>query len=82
LSPTPTAGPGNKIIKQAPAHDYHILRISPCPAETLKDLMRERKWMFRDRSMLLYITHKLHDIKVEQDSAAGTGPVSGDPKTK
>ena len=38
--------------------------------------------MFRDRSMLLYITHKLHDIRAEKESIAGTGPLSADVKTK
>lgn len=44
-------------------HDYFILRITPCPAETLKDLVGERRWMFKCRSMLLYITSKLHQLK-------------------
>lgn len=44
-------------------HDYFILRISPCPAETLKDLVSERRWMFKCRNMLLYITHRLHQLK-------------------
>lgn len=44
-------------------HDYYILRISPCPAETLKDLVSERRWMFKCRNMLLYITHRLHQLK-------------------
>ncbi|CAM9397615.1 unnamed protein product, partial [Phaeothamnion confervicola] len=68
--------------KSAPAGDYFILRISPCPAETLKDLVRERKWMFRDRSMLLYITHKLHQARLESESQEGVGPVTSDPKTR
>ncbi len=46
-------------------NNYCILRVCPCPAETLKDLIRERKWMFRDRSMLLYIMHKLSGKKTE-----------------
>lgn len=49
--------------KETIPHDYYILRISPCPAETLKDLVSERRWMFKCRNMLLYITHKLHALK-------------------
>lgn len=44
-------------------HDYFILHITPCPAETLKDLVGERRWIFKCRSMLLYITSKLHQLK-------------------
>lgn len=49
-------------------HDYFILRISPCPAETLKDLVSERRWMFKCRNMLLYITNRLHQLKQVRDS--------------
>lgn len=50
----------NKVVVP---HDYFILRISPCPAEALKDLVGERRWMFKCRNMLLYITHRLHQLK-------------------
>ena len=51
--------PTNK--KVTVPHDYFILRICPCPAETLKDLIAERKWMFRCRNMLLYVTQRLRE---------------------
>lgn len=71
----------DKGPKTAP-NDYFALRISPCPAETLKGLIKERKWMFRDRSMLLYITSKRHDMQLESETPEGTGPVSQDPKIR
>ncbi|CAM9536665.1 unnamed protein product [Chrysoparadoxa australica] len=77
-----SVSPAQGEKKQAPPNDYMVLRITPCPAETLKDLLRERKWMFRDRSMLLYITHKLHQIRLESESPEGTGPITTDPKTR
>ncbi len=51
--------------------NYCVLRVCPCPAATLKDLIRERKWMFRDRSMLLYIMHKLHNKEMEERDEEG-----------
>jgi hypothetical protein len=68
--------------KSAPPNNYVVLRISPCPAETLKDLVRERKWMFRDRSMLLYIMHKLHDQGAGEDGGLDDILDSMDPKTQ
>lgn len=55
------AGGGATRKKITVTHDYFILRICPCPAETLKDLIAERKWMFRCRNMLLYITQRLRE---------------------
>ncbi len=46
-------------------NNYCVLRVCPCPAETLKGLIRERKWMYRDRSMLLYIMHKMRGKEME-----------------
>ncbi len=58
-----TKGESSSPKKVVTPHDYFILRISPCPAETLKDLVGERRWMFKCRNMLLYITHRLHLLK-------------------
>ncbi|CAM9205957.1 unnamed protein product, partial [Scytosiphon promiscuus] len=65
---TKTGEPPRKVT--AP-HDYFILRITPCPAETLKDLVGERRWMFKCRSMLLYITSKLKQLKQEGEETQG-----------
>ncbi|CAM9431718.1 unnamed protein product, partial [Discosporangium mesarthrocarpum] len=73
------ANAGQKIV---PPNDYFIFRISPCPADSLKDLLTERRWMFKDRSMLLYITHKLHLLKLEGESQEGTGPLTSNPETR
>ncbi len=65
-STSPTSNEMNADGEALPTgNNYCILRVCPCPAETLKDLIRERKWMFRDRSMLLYIMHKLYREKKE-----------------
>lgn len=59
-------------------HDYFILRICPCPAETLKDLIAERKWMFRCRNMLLYITQRLREQNMVSETTVERRYKNGD----
>ncbi|CAM9454595.1 unnamed protein product, partial [Pylaiella littoralis] len=69
---------GQRSPKVTIPHDYFILRISPCPAETLKDLVSERRWMFKCRNMLLYITNRLHELKEEERTHGTCGPLASD----
>ncbi|CAM9405507.1 unnamed protein product, partial [Ectocarpus sp. 4 AP-2014] len=75
-----TNGRGNSAApkKVTVPHDYFILRISACPAETLKDLVSERRWMFKCRNMLLYITNRLHQLKQEEETHGEGGPLVSD----
>ncbi|CAM9190588.1 unnamed protein product [Ectocarpus sp. 13 AM-2016] len=75
-----TNGRGDSALpkKVTVPHDYFILRISPCPAEALKDLVSERRWMFKCRNMLLYITNRLHQLKQEEETHGEGGPLASD----
>ena len=48
-------------------HDYIVLRVTPCPAVSFRDLLQDRKNMCQDRAMLLYITNKLEEIRQDPE---------------
>ena len=67
-SPSAKIERGHEKRRMTVPHDYFILRICPCPAETLKDLIAERKWFFKCRNMLLYITQRLREQNMASDT--------------